>query len=84
MKKTLIFVKALDHFTTNIPKTRRCIIYRMGELVEEDEEYLRIRTGYTNFEPDDNPRDNQEDLHCVIKANIIHIKRVEIDWTEDE
>ncbi len=84
MKKTLVYVKALDHFSTNDSKIRRCIIYHSGELVGEDEEYLRIRSGHYEFEPDDKPEDNRVDLHCVIKANIIHIKRVELEWDEND
>lgn len=84
MKKTLVFVKALDHFDTNNPKTKRCFIWHCGELIEENDEYIRLRTGHYTFEPeDDSGGDVREDLHCILKKMICKIEKVELDWDEE-
>jgi hypothetical protein len=86
---TLTKVKAHDHFTSEDDKgkhPKRCIVYYIGEICEEDELYLTIRSNYTLFQMDDGTftKEKREYLANVLKTNIIKRKDVEMEWDEDE
>lgn len=85
---TLTKIKAYDHFTSDDDSGKhpeQCIIYHIGEILEENDLYLSIRTEYSLFKMSDGTftKARRENLARVIKKNIIKRKDVEMEWEED-
>ena len=69
----LVKVKAYDHFTTH-QNSKDTVLVAVGELLSEDEVYLRLRTLWIDEE------DWEESHHCIhsiVKSTII--ERFEVD-----
>lgn len=86
MKKTLTMVKAIDHFSTNDDRVKQCYLYRSGELIGEDEDYLRIRSAYTKFHPhlEDGEAEWKLDIYSILKRCIQERKDITIEWDGED
>jgi hypothetical protein len=77
---TLTKVKAYDHYST-YDGTKTCYFQASGEIIGEDEIYLKIRSTRIFYEEDKEP---EEEIINVIKSTIVKRVDVEFKWDEEE
>lgn len=64
-------IQARDHFSTDDPTEKSCIVLFIGEIIEETDIYIRLRHIKANLYG----VNSAEEYHCVLKS-AIHVKHV--------
>jgi len=79
-------VKVLDHFTIAEKEQDgilQCFIYYVGEIISEDDEYLRIRSKEITWNRLSSDIESGDPIiHNVMKSAIKARKDIEIEWDE--
>ena len=72
----LMVIDALDHFGTNSTAETRVIVRFIGEFIEENEEYITLRSKQGNIQ---DKEDHNNEFYRIVKSTILNQKSVEIE-----